>query len=270
MLPTDKDTNRVYFSQLIKDFTCYSSIIEKLDEHRIEHQTISFTKDYWVRDFMPIQVSETEFVQYEYSPDYLKNETKYITHPDSCCKSLDIETKSLHLIIDGGNIIKCPNCIIMTDKVFSENSNLSRMQVINVLEKTFECNIVFIPRDKNDIYGHADGMVRYIEENKVLLNNYCDYDKTLRNKIVKVLQTHFDVVELSFKTIKPSVNNWAYINYLQVQDLILLPALGLNEDEEALEQFQSIFINQHIEQVNVSEIVQLGGALNCVSWNIKH
>lgn len=270
MLLTDRETNKVYFSQLIQDFACYHSIVKKLDKHNIEHQTLLHTKDYWIRDFMPIQISDKEFVQYEYNPDYLQNKLDYITKPSSCCKSVGIETTHLNLVIDGGNVIKCTDCIIMTDKVFIENPNYTKLKLINLLETTFGCEIIFISWDRNEAYGHADGMVRYIEGNKVLLNNYADYDKAFRNQMVKILQVHFNIVELSYTTSKPSTHNWAYINYLQVQNLILLPVLGIDEDEQALEQFCKIFPNQQIEQVDVSEIAPLGGALNCVSWQIKH
>lgn len=270
MLLTDRDTNKVYFSRLIQDFTCYHSIVEKLDRHNIAHQTLSHTKDYWVRDFMPIQASEKEFIQYEYNPDYLQNEIDYITNPTTCCKSLGVKTKYLNLIIDGGNVIKCTDCIIMTDKVFIENSNYSKSQLINKLETYFGCQVFFIPWDRNEVYGHADGMVRHIEGNEILLNSYRDYDKTFRNKVVKVLQTRFNIVELSYKLSKPSIYNWAYINYLQVGNLILLPELGIEEDKQALEQFHTIFPNQQIEQIDCSEIVPLGGALNCISWQIKY
>ena len=112
--------------------------------------------------------------------------------------------------------------------------------------------------------------LRYIEDKKILLNNYCDYSMSLRNKIVKYLQPYFDLVELHYNTKKPSINNWAYINYLQVQNLILLPKLGIVEDEQALNQFQKIFPDKQIEQVDTSELVPNGGALNCISWNIKY
>lgn len=270
MLLTDRETNKVYFSRLIQDFACYHSIVKKLDKHHIEHQALPCTKDYWIRDFMPIQISDKEFIQYEYNPDYLQNSLDYITNPTSCCRSLGIETKHLELVVDGGNVIKCVDSIIMTDKVFIENPNYPKLQLINLLEATFGCEIIFIPWDRNEVYGHADGMVRHIEGNKVLLNNYGNCDKAFRNKMVKILQARFNIVELNYKTSKPSTYNWAYVNYIQVQNLILLPALGIDEDEQALEQFCKIFPNQQIEQVDVSEIVPLGGALNCISWQIKH
>lgn len=99
--------------------------------------TLSFTKDYWVRDFMPIQVTENNFIQYKYQPDYLKNNQKYITNPKGCCKSLKIKSNYIDIILDGGNIIKCSNQIIMTDKVFVENSNYSKLELTNQLENTF-------------------------------------------------------------------------------------------------------------------------------------
>lgn len=270
MILTDIDSNTVFFSQILNKFSCYKSIKEVLNKHSIEHRLIKHTKDYWVRDFMPIQMSEQVFIQYKYEPDYLKNQTTYITEPSICNRSLNIETKNIDLILDGGNVIKCYDSIIMTEKVFSENSHLSKSHIIKILEETFECKIIIIPWDKADIYGHADGMVRYIEDKKILLNNYCDYSMSLRNKIVKYLQPYFDLVELHYNTKKPSINNWAYINYLQVQNLILLPKLGIVEDEQALNQFQKIFPDKQIEQVDTSELVPNGGALNCISWNIKY
>lgn len=270
MLITDRETNKVYFSQLIKNFTCYNSIIEKLDKYNIVHDTLSFTKDYWVRDFMPIQITEKNFIQYKYQPDYLKNNQKYISNPKECCKYLKIKSNYIDIILDGGNIIKCFNKIIMTDKVFVENTNHSKLELTNQLENTFNCEIIIIPWDKTDIYGHADGMVRYITDNTILLNNYNNYNKTLRNRILKILEKHFNIKELSYNTSKPSIYNWIYINYLQVSNLILLPMLGIDEDQQALEQFSIIFPTLQIEQINVSEIAPLGGALNCISWNIKH
>ena len=62
---------------------------------------------------------------------------------------------------------------------------------------------------------------------------------------------------------------WVYINYLRIGNIVLLPGLGIEEDEQAVEQFSKIFPQCTIEQVIVPEIVEEGGGLNCVSWNIK-
>lgn len=270
MLPTDIETNIVYFSEWIKDFVCYEAIIQKLTKHQIKYDLLPHTKDYWVRDCMPVQVSDTEFIEYTYNPNYLQKETYYITKSETCCNHLGIPTKKIDLVLDGGNIIKCSDCIIMTDKVFSENGHVSRTQLINMLENSFRCEVVFIPWDRYEEYGHADGMVRFIEDKKVLLNNYINFDKSLRNTIIRSLQDKFEIVELNYSAPLSSSNSWAYINYLQVGKFILLPALGIAEDKQAYVQFTTLFPDYQIEQVNVAEIVKLGGALNCISWNIKY
>lgn len=113
-------------------------------------------------------------------------------------------------------------------------------------------------------------MVRCIDDRKVLLNNYVNFDKSLRNQIINVLQNKFEIAELEYSVSQLSSYSWAYINYLQVGKFILLPALGIPEDEQAYEQFTTIFSDYQIEQINVAEIVKLGGALNCISWNIKY
>lgn len=270
MLLTDINSNIVYFSEWVKDFTYYDIIIEKLAKHQIKYALLPHTRDYWVRDFMPIQITDSEFIQYKYNPNYLQKDQYFVTNSEICCDYLEISTKKINIVLDGGNVVKCSDCIIMTDKVFSENKYLSKTQIINMLEYYFRCDIIFIPWDKYEKYGHADGMVRFIDDRKVLLNNYINFDKSLRSQIIHTLQNKFEIIELEYSVPKLSSHSWAYINYLQVGKFSLLPALGIPEDKQAYKQFSTIFSDYQIEQVNVSEIVKLGGALNCISWNIKY
>ncbi len=269
MLLTDNDTNRVYFSEWIKDLICFDSIIEILKKNHVKFNLLPFTKDYWIRDFMPVQIAETEFIEYRYHPDYLQRYPKYITNPKGCCDHLQISTRKIEVVLDGGNLIKCRDAIIVTDKVFVENQNLTKTQLIDTLENAFQCPILVIPWDRNEKYGHADGMVRCIDKEKILLNNYINFDLSLRSKLLKALDSHFDIVELNYKVAKHSHLNWSYINYLQVGSFIMLPAIGAPEDKLAFKQFSDQFNGYQVEQVNIAEIVELGGALNCISWNIK-
>ena len=268
-LITDINTNIVYFSEWIKDFQCYDVISRALDKYKIKHGLLPFTKDIWARDYMPIQISDSEFVQYCYNPDYLQKQKGYITDPTMCCKYLNIETVETDIIIDGGNVIKCKDSIIMTDKILYKNPTYSKPDLIQHLESLFQAELILIPWDKNEPYGHADGMVRFVEGKKVLLNNYMDFDKSLRNRLMNTLSPYFDIIELYYDVQKHSDLSWTYINFLQVGNLILLPAIGADEDEQAYVQLQEIYKEYHIEQIDVLSIVKMGGALNCISWNIK-
>jgi agmatine deiminase len=76
---------------------------------------------------------------------------------------------------------------------------------------------------------------------------------------------------LDVKVKKTDKRNWAYINFLQTKDLILLPKFGIDEDEQAFKQIEEYFpdYKNRIAQVDMTKIVRFGGALNCISWTTK-
>lgn len=262
---TDRLTDTVYFSEwALKDFPVpINNICKLLDKYGIKYGFLRHTKDYWCRDYMPIQVNETKFVHYAYAPDYLQNEKnrRYITDPTAVLHDLNIPTVKTDLIIDGGNIIKCPDKVIMTKKVFCENKNIPRNKVIAMLEQLFECSIVFLPWDKSETYGHADGIVRWVNGNTVLLTAY-EMSRYFANKFLKELERNFDVISMKYST-RPRnrEHSWAYINFLQTKNVIIVPVFNIKEDEQALQQIEAAFPDYQgcIEPVDISNIISHGG-----------
>ena len=133
---TDKETNFVYFSSLIKENEKYTPfwkrLVPILNENRIGYGFIENTRDIWCRDYMPIQKNTNEFIQFEYFPDYYLT-PKYIaklTIPAETRIIDKISSKKSKIILDGGNIIKSKKNIILSDKVFIDNSNLDPNTVI--------------------------------------------------------------------------------------------------------------------------------------------
>lgn len=257
----------VYFSEYIKAYKCWNNIKEALESNSVPYGLLPNTKDIWARDYMPAY-SGNHFVAYIYNPDYLQNDKEYIT--DKILEVYDFSKDNLvetDLVIDGGNIIVCGDKVIMTEKVFVENPNYTKEQVIEIIESAFSAKLVIIPWDKEEEYGHADGMVRYVSDNHVLINNYKDIDPDLREKIIKALKPHFShISELEYGSAQ-RVNSWAHINYLQVNDLIFVPQLDIPSDTIAIEQISNVFPKCKVIPVEVKGLVKKGGALNCVSWN---
>ena len=153
----------------------------------------------------------------------------------------------------------------MTDKVFIENPEKKPEEVIKTLEDVFECELVIIPHDPEEMTGHADGMVRFVGNNTILLNHYYDFDKPLREKLLDVLSHRFDVVELHLDTDRYLATSWSYINYLQVGDNVIAPAVNRKLDEIAFMQLEE-YLDLDIDSVPSLGIVRLGGGLNCASW----
>ena len=160
--------------------------------------------------------------------------------------------------------------IIMTEKVFQENSQIDQGEVLAILKANFYgADIIFLPWDRYDICGHTDGIVHNIGDGKILVNLKV-YPQKIEREMRRRLNDVFVVVDL--KLSKYYENSWAYINMLQTRDIIIVPGLGLSTDGEALEQIKELYPSYEgrIYQVNIAPIVKKwGGALNCLSWTVS-
>lgn len=153
---TDRHTNKVYFSSWLPQ-TCpklWTELQKVLQENNVDTALLNCTNDIWCRDFMPIQIAPDKMVFYDYNPDYLQRKKKYITNTKMLASMFvrvmpKVAIKFLKLIIDGGNIVKCGDTIVMTEKVFHENKEYSREDIVEMLHYAFECDIMF-PEEEFD------------------------------------------------------------------------------------------------------------------------
>ena len=278
----DWQTNKIYLSgKLSADFPEVSKRIEsKLNAFGFNPDFLPNTNDIWARDFMPIQITGDKFIEYRYDPDYLQGNSEEIetrelkTYPDIVCDTIGLKTTKTDIIIDGGNVVKSENSIILTDKVVWENErHYSEKQLIKKLHELFEVDkVVLIPWDEECEYGHADGMLRFISNEKVLISGF--YEKA-DDKLKKWILESLDKAKIDRYWLRISEkemeNNIAYINFLQTKDLILVPSLNRPEDDIAVVEILNHFPKyaDRIDKVDMREIVRHGGALNCITWTKK-
>ena len=278
MIP-DSETNFLFLADRLKakKYSAFLARFEKvLMENDIPYEFLSNTKDIWAVDYMPVQISTDKFVQFEYNPDYLQSKTlhKTISDVDNICKSINVLPNKSKLIVDGGNVIRTTNKVIMCDKVFKENPNLSEKELIKQLRDTFEVeDLFFVPWDKSDFTGHADGMVRFVDNNTVLINAYleesAEYQRCFR---MALHNAGLDWIEIPYNPYEnKSLSNaeGVYLNFLQMKQAVIIPTFKQKEDDEAVRILEQVFKNQTILTVDSNEIAIEGGILNCISWNIK-
>jgi len=277
----DEHTNTIYFSELLEKDTRYSHAFKRisniLNSFEIQYKFLPKTNDIWARDYMPIQVSDKKYIEYRYDPDYLQGKTKGYrnlkSYPDIVCDQIGLKTRKSNIILDGGNCVKSSNCVILTDKVVKENRLLySKSELIKLLINTFEVEkVILIPWDnKYEIYGHSDGMVRFIDDKTILVNHFYAFDK----KLISCLEKNGLTCEImKFEKNNPDDRIWAYINFLQTKDFLLMPKFNIPEDDNALHQIHKNYPayskNNRIVQVDLTEIVKDHGALNCITWTTK-
>ena len=275
---TDFQCNMVYFSALLQGRApvTYANLIAALDKYGVEHRLIPNTNDVWCRDYMPIQVADWDFRGFTYDPDYLQETEEFLasrTDGNKLCCEMGFEVKmpSRSLVVDGGNVIRCDDKLIMVEKVFRENP-YPMTETAKAIEEHFNAELVVLPWDKYEFYGHADGLVRYIGDGRVLVTNYDRFNKGFTRKVIQILQQHFpEVYKLEYDVPKQHKYNWAYINWLQTDKLLLIPSFGCPEDEQAFEQIASLMpmYEGRIEMVGANDLIRHGGCLNCVSWTVR-
>ena len=276
---TDFKCNRVFLSAKMASLCpkTYIGLTTILDRHKIAWSLLDDTNDIWCRDFMPIQIVDNWFAGYTYYPDYLSDTEKHkkmITDGNRICRRLGYDVSPLieDIIIDGGNVVKCEGKIIMTSKVFEENPQYTVSDLSKRIENTLGAELIVIPWDVHEYFGHSDGICRYIGDNSVLMTNYSQIDLEMANRIRKCLTPHFkEVYELKYQIIKPHKYSWAYINWLQTDKIIILPAFGIPEDIEAFEQIEEFIPSYkgNIEMINANDLIIHEGGLNCASWTVE-
>lgn len=276
-----KATDTVYFSEILltdKRFTkTFNALTKLLGKHSIKYDFLKATKDIWCRDYMPIQIERGKFVQFRYEPSYLKDDLELQSDPKKVCKANNIKPQFSKINLDGGNVVNWSDRAIITDRVFDENLEYSsKNKLIAEIEKLLDVEIIVIPQIKSDMTGHVDGMVRFVDRNTVLGNDREKEFKYWKNGINQILKEkgieYIDIPFLDHKEKKyPDHAIGCYVNYLEVENLIVLPIFETekNKDQEVYDKFREIFPDREIETINYNEIGFYGGLLNCTTWTIK-
>ncbi len=199
---------------------------------------------------------------------------KTISDVDAICHAIGVETIKTDIILDGGNVIRSANKVIMTDRVFIDNPGYERKQLIKELHALLEIDhLYFIPEQPGDFTGHADGMIRFLDEHTVLVNDYSKEKEWFRRAFeIAVHNAGLEAITIPYNVYdNKSINhaNGDYINYLQMKDIVIVPIFGMKEDEGSDKQFEELFPAHQIATIDSNEIAFDGGILNCITWNVK-
>lgn len=280
MIP-DWLTNCVYLSRLLADRhpALLKRLLSILRSHGIPWRFLDGTRDIWARDYCPIQVATNRFVKFRYFPDYLQGEYEnLVTDDDTICQQLDGLgcCQRSDVVLDGGNVVAARTTAIVTDRMHGESAGRPRGQLRREFREALELtDCVLIPKEPYDTIGHADGVVRFLGEGLVVVNNYSKVDPAYGTRLRKVLQrARLTVAELPYfqerhecDGIPSAVGN--YVNFLRIGKLIVVPAYGVAEDDEACRMLQQLCPDARVVSLPCTELAREGGVLNCVTWTIK-
>lgn len=274
----------VYLSALLKERypgTC-DRLVALLGEHGIPCRFLQGTRDIWCRDYMPVQTVSGKLVKFRYGPSYLRGKPEWEasrTDPAEVCRANGITPdKCSGINLDGGNVLLCEDRAVISDRIFMENPNRDKQQLLAELADLLEAEIIVIPAQKGDMTGHADGMVRFINRDTLLGNDRATEYKYWAQGIDAVLQRyrmHYEDVPFFYDYKDPKHPHHAigiYVNYLQVGNLLVLPVFNVpgNKDAEALARIRALFPARTVVPFNCNDIALEGGLLNCITWTLRN
>lgn len=243
-----------------------------LNLFNIKYKLLNNTNDIWARDYMPVKTKSGKYVSFRYEPSYLADDlqlrTNFKTDIATNFKVDNLVYADINL--DGGNVVFSPSKekVIISNRVFSENPEYDKNTLLLELEKLLEASVLIIPSLKSDMTGHADGMVRFVDENTVVTNAPLS-PYGFETKVKKSLQNYgFNVIDFPYFYSKGDSAIGCYLNYLETDKSIFLPVFGVDMDNEAIELAKNIF-DKTIIPVNINEIAKYGGLLNCISWEFE-
>lgn len=263
----------IYFSFLLQTNPKYKPAAERLftalTANGVQYKLLDNIRDIWLRDFMPVKTRSGKYISFRYEPSYLKDNPELRTDfRTEIAPSLSLENLIYSDInLDGGNIVFSPSreTAVISDRIFEENPKLSSAELVRELEQLLEARVIIIPSLRSDMTGHADGMVRFIDENTAV-GNASHSLFGLEAHIKATMRNHgIEVYDFPYFDSKGGSAIGCYLNFLETESTIFLSVFGVDTDKEAIGTAKYIF-NKTIVPVNINEIAVDGGVLNCISW----
>ncbi len=283
--------NTVYISSLLKERYPHAAdeLLSVLTKYNVTVKELHGTRDIWCRDYMPVQNSKGELVQFKYAPSYLKGKKEWEESRSEVYKvcaangihPISSDT-SRNVNLDGGNVVLCGDKAIITDRIFNENPDYDKKQLVSDIEELLQAKVIIIPAINTDVTGHADGMVRFVNETTILVNNFGDEYKETEYKYIQkgvinaCKENGLEYINVPFFVPKHDREHdmnaiGIYVNYLEVDNLIVLPKFNVdgNYDTEVECLFKKLFPDRNIEMIDYNEVALEGGLLNCTTWTVK-
>lgn len=198
---------------------------------------------------------------------------------------LGIRTFTSTIYMEGGGInVDGEGTLLVTEQnVLNTNRNpgLGKDEASRILCDALGAEkVLWLPGDPDDIEtdGHVDGIACFVEPGKVLVE-ICPatgterYDNMQAN--AEALRGQSDargreleiaIIEEGYEADRTSdVYCTSYINFYIANDAVVIPAFGIDRDEDARKTIAALFPDREIVQVNVADIAFGGGGIHCIT-----
>ncbi len=263
---------------------------------KIEFVEIPIVEDIWIRDWAPFlakdECGNIVAAKMVYDPPYFEKEDKKYAASDNCAgykiaEHFSYPINNYSLVWDGGNLThNGMGCAILTNFIKQYNCE---DKVENCLHSLNITEPEFIRPEPGDETGHVDGTIRFIDDKTLLVasypeNYYNDGNRISEEELVEAskylnelatrFSKKFEVIRITNSIPRNSIRDnipsaeGNYMNFLRLENTILLPQYGDIEDKAAYNKFTDIFGEDNVIKIedDIDKLAKWGGVLNCISW----
>lgn len=234
-------------------------------------------KDIWIRDFAPILT--TRMIQFAYRPRYLKR-WEAAEASDSFagfCHRYGLKFERSRLVLDGGNLVSNhKNMAVVTERVLCDNRDWTRDEIIAELKGQLALeHVAIIPEEPGDTTGHADGIMMWLTETALALN---DYPRSLKAQILTAVEgalpsTNVLAVPRGAPPSRASTRRrflsacGLNVNAIVTEKMIYAPLFEIQADATFLD-IAGRITSKTVSPISASQVCQLGGSVRCMSWQL--
>jgi agmatine deiminase len=244
---------------------------------------------------MPVKAADGSYVSFIYSPSYMKDKdgSFFKKYKDwqplitTLLEQVDLEVKHCKLCIDGGNVELYGSKAIVSDRVFRDNAGTDENHIIEHLKRALKVkDLIIVPQYPYDFTGHVDGLVRFIDEDTVLINDYTeelkaieddsnDYRRKLLDQWHHSFRNTLYNAGLEIETLPCGVEvdqpdrsaEGIHLNFLLLPDLIIMPEFSASKTNDKAKQRLEELYKRIVIGIESTDLAQEGGIINCVTWS---
>lgn len=273
-------------------------ITQYLQPRNLDKSKIIFgiapSNDSWARDHAPITVicsAEPQLLDFQFNgwggkyDASLDNEITPLLYKQGAFEALPMET--IKLVLEGGAIEVDGSGTLMATRSSvlspSRNPDLSQSKIEEMLAHYFGIEqFLWLSNGAlkgDDTDGHIDTLARFCNRNTIV---YCSCDDknnvnhdslaAMRKELEEfrsITNAPYKLIPLPLpKPIRDSNNNVlpaTYVNFLLINDAVLVPTYDDPADDIALATLQSCFPQRDVVGINALPLIGQHGSLHCVA-----
>jgi len=233
--------------------------------------------DVWMRDFTTVNPEAP--VQFTYTwASMTKTESRSVQGSfNQLANTVDLSRTSTNLLLDGGNLVDNYNGRVITTTRFLADNGLSYVEGVNQLKSILNASEVAIIAPDEEVLAHADGMVSWIDDNTLIINDY-SADETFRTKVMTELKRSFpgiNIIEVPVTYTTNPAGQWdgfesacgINLNATTTYNNIYVPVFNMPHEQEALDLISQNTTKQII-QINAEGVCAMGGSVRCLTWQL--